>query len=404
MKKLVQINSFDSGSTGNIAKQINKTAEEHGFKTFFLFGRYWKNKNKIEGTKIGIQFDCFVHLLFSRCFDAMGLLSHLTTYKLIKNLKQIKPDIVHIHNIHGYYLNYPMFFKYLRKSKIKVVWTLHDCWSFTGHCSYFDLIKCEQWKTGCYSCPLKKEYPKSILFDNSKRNYRLKKELFTSINDKLTLVPVSNWLEDIVEQSFFEKTNIKVIHNGIDLDIFKPHFDKRILNKYEIPKKKILLGVASPWSERKGLFDFIKLSNLLSSEYVIILVGLTKEQIKTLPSKIFGFERTQNVQELAELYSSADIFLNLTYEDNYPTVNLESIACGTPVITYKTGGSPEAVSAAIGRVVEQGNFEELIEAIYSFEDLDKEELKKQCRQYAEDNFDKNKCFNQYIDLYNNIIK
>ncbi len=404
MKKLVQINSFDSGSTGNIAKQINKTAEEHGFKTFFLFGRYWKNKNKIEGTKIGIQFDCFVHLLFSRCFDAMGLLSHLTTYKLIKNLKQIKPDIVHIHNIHGYYLNYPMFFKYLRKSKIKVVWTLHDCWSFTGHCSHFDLIKCEQWKTGCYSCPLKKEYPKSILFDNSKRNYRLKKELFTSINDKLTLVPVSNWLEDIVEQSFFEKTNIKVIHNGIDLDIFKPHFDKRILNKYEIPKKKILLGVASPWSERKGLFDFIKLSNLLSSEYVIILVGLTKEQIKTLPSKIFGFERTQNVQELAELYSSADIFLNLTYEDNYPTVNLESIACGTPVITYKTGGSPEAVSAAIGRVVEQGNFEELIEAIYSFEDLDKEELKKQCRQYAEDNFDKNKCFNQYIDLYNNIIK
>lgn len=404
MKKLVQINSFDSGSTGNIAKQINKTAEEHGFKTFFLFGRYWKNKNKIEGTKIGIQFDCFVHLLFSRCFDTMGLLSHLTTYKLIKNLKQIKPDIVHIHNIHGYYLNYPMFFKYLRKSKIKVVWTLHDCWSFTGHCSYFDLIKCEQWKTGCYSCPLKKEYPKSILFDNSKRNYRLKKELFTSINDKLTLVPVSNWLEDIVEQSFFEKTNIKVIHNGIDLDIFKPHFDKRILNKYEIPKKKILLGVASPWSERKGLFDFIKLSNLLSSEYVIILVGLTKEQIKTLPSKIFGFERTQNVQELAELYSSADIFLNLTYEDNYPTVNLESIACGTPVITYKTGGSPEAVSAAIGRVVEQGNFEELIEAIYSFEDLDKEELKKQCRQYAEDNFDKNKCFNQYIDLYNNIIK
>ena len=404
MKKLVQINSFDSGSTGNIAKQINKTAEEHGFKTFFLFGRYWKNKNKIEGTKIGIQFDCFVHLLFSRCFDTMGLLSHLTTYKLIKNLKQIKPDIVHIHNIHGYYLNYPMFFKYLRKSKIKVVWTLHDCWSFTGHCSNFDLIKCEQWKTGCYSCPLKKEYPKSILFDNSKRNYRLKKELFTSINDKLTLVPVSNWLEDIVEQSFFEKTNIKVIHNGIDLDIFKPHFDKRILNKYEIPKKKILLGVASPWSERKGVFDFIKLSNLLSSEYVIILVGLTKEQIKTLPSKIFGFERTQNVQELAELYSSADIFLNLTYEDNYPTVNLESIACGTPVITYKTGGSPEAVSAAIGRVVEQGNFEELIEAIYSFEDLDKEELKKQCRQYAEDNFDKNKCFNQYIDLYNNIIK
>ncbi len=404
MKKLVQINSFDSGSTGNIAKQINKTAEEHGFKTFFLFGRYWKNKNKIEGTKIGIQFDCFVHLLFSRCFDTMGLLSHLTTYKLIKNLKQIKPDIVHIHNIHGYYLNYPMFFKYLRKSKIKVVWTLHDCWSFTGHCSHFDLIKCERWKTGCYSCPLKKEYPKSILFDNSKRNYELKKERFTSIKETLTLVPVSHWLENIVEQSFLRNMNIKVIHNGIDLNVFKPYDDNDVLIKYGIPEKKILLGVASPWSERKGLYDFMKLSKYLSSDYVIVLVGLTVDQIKSLPSNIFGFERTQNAQDLAKLYSSADVFLNLTYEDNYPTVNLESIASGTPVITYKTGGSPESVTNKIGRIVEQGNFEELIEAIYSLDKCDKEELKKQCRKYAEDNFDKNVCFSQYIDLYNNIIK
>lgn len=405
MPTIVQINSFDSGSTGNIAKQINTIAEKSGYKTYFLFGRYWKGQHEQPDThiKIGIRFDCFLHLIKARLFDALGLGSRYATKKLIQLLEQLQPDIVHLHNIHGYYVNYPILFNYFKEHNIRVIWTLHDCWTMTGHCSHFDLIKCDRWKTQCHDCPIKNEYPKSIFLDRSRENYQLKKSLFTSLGNRLTLIPVSYWLEDIVKESFFKDSSIHTIHNGIALDTFTPQSTESVISKYQLENKTVLLGVAAPWTARKGFNDFLKLRESLPERYAIIMVGLSPKQIAELPDGIIGIERTQNVNELAQLYSAADIFINTTYEDNYPTVNLEAIACGTPVITYRTGGSPESVTPQTGRVVEQGNMEQLVQAIRELETSDRNQMRLACRTYAEANFDKQKCFQEYIDLYNNIL-
>lgn len=405
MPTIVQINSFDCGSTGNIAKQINTVAEKHGYRTYFLFGRYWNGQHDLPDThiKIGILFDCFLHLVKARLFDAMGLGSRYATKKLIRRLEQLQPDIIHIHNIHGYYVNYPILFNYFKEHNIHVVWTLHDCWTMTGHCSHFDLIKCDRWKTQCHDCPIKNEYPKSIFLDKSTRNFRLKKQLFTSLGNRLTVVPVSHWLEDIVRQSFFSVSPIHTIHNGIALDSFTPQPADSIISKYKLQNKTVLLGIAAPWTARKGFNDFLKLRELLSARYAIIMVGLSPKQIAKLPDGIIGIERIQNVNTLVQLYSVADIFINTTYEDTYPTVNLEAIACGTPVITYRTGGSPESVSSRTGRVVEQGNIKQLVQAICELETSDREQMRRACRAYAKENFDKQACFQNYINLYNSIL-
>ena len=233
-----------------------------------------------------------------------------------------------------------LLFNYIRENNIKVIWTLHDCWAFTGQCAYFSTKQCEKWKTKCHNCPLLKNYPKAII-DNSTWNYQKKKKLFTGLD--ITLVTLSKWLADLVKKSFLKEYQVKVINNGIDLNIFKPtksNFRKR----YNIENKKIILGVASVWDSRKGLTDFIKLSKILNEDYVIVLIGLSKKQIKSLPDNIIGITRTENQKELAGIYSIADVLLNPTYEDNYPTVNIEALACGTPVLSYDTGGSIEFVN------------------------------------------------------------
>lgn len=405
MKTIIQINSFDSGSTGNIAKQINSEANKKGYNTYFIFGRYWKKKYKLPSNqlKIGNIFDSFIHLLIGRLFDSVGLGSIYSTKKLINAINKLKPSIIHLHNIHGYYINYPLLFKYLYKKKIPVVWTLHDCWSFTGHCSHFDFNQCTQWKEGCIKCSHIKEYPKSFYIDRSSKNFKLKEKYFTLISQQLTIIPVSYWLESLLKESFFKNSAIQVIHNGIDLNIFMPSPSKYILEKYKLQNKISILGVASPWSKRKGLDDFIKLRHLLSDKYTIILVGLTQKQITKLPKGIIGIERTQDVNELVKIYSTVDIFINTTYEDNYPTVNLEAIACGTPVITYNTGGCSESINNNIGCIVEQGNIQKIIEAINIFSQKDRNQLRNSCRNHAIQNFSKELCYNNYIELYENIL-
>lgn len=405
MKTIIQINSFDSGSTGNIAKQINSEANKKGYNTYFIFGRYWKKKYKLPSNqlKIGNIFDSFIHLLIGRLFDSVGLGSIYSTKKLIKTINKLKPSIIHLHNIHGYYINYPLLFKYLYKKKIPVVWTLHDCWSFTGHCSHFDFNQCTQWKEGCIKCSHIKEYPKSFYIDRSSKNFKLKEKYFTLISQQLTIIPVSYWLESLLKESFFKNSAIQVIHNGIDLNIFMPSPSKYILEKYKLQNKISILGVASPWSKRKGLDDFIKLRHLLSDKYTIILVGLTQKQITKLPKGIIGIERTQDVNELVKIYSTVDVFINTTYEDNYPTVNLEAIACGTPVITYNTGGCSESINNNIGCIVEQGNIQKIIEAINIFSQKDRNQLRNSCRNHAIQNFSKELCYNNYIELYENIL-
>jgi len=348
-------------STGRICTDIAKKLEEQGHEVKIAYGRERIPKSAAKNAiKISTNFDVKMHGIKARIFDSAGFESKRKTKKFINWINEFNPDIIHIHNTHGYYINNKLLFIYLIKLNKKVIWTFHDCWAFTGHCCYFDYNGCNKWKELCHNCPQKKEYPKSFIFDFSKKNFILKKELFPKLQD-LTIVVPSIWLYKIVSESFFKNNKIIVINNGIDTNKFK-YRENKIKEKYNIINKKIILGVASVWSKRKGLDDFIELSKKIDNTYIIILVGLNKNEINKLPLNIIGIEKTDSPEELAELYSAADVFFNPTYEDNYPTTNLEAISCNTPVITYNTGGSIESAKL-FGYIVKKGDIESVIEKI-----------------------------------------
>lgn len=400
MYKVIQINvTVNWGSTGRISEEIGQMIIGSGNDSYIAGGRNIRSSSS-KVIKIGTKLDFYYHVLQTRLFDKHGLASTNATYKLIKQIKNINPDIIHLHNIHGYYLNYKVLFKFLSTIDIPVIWTLHDCWPFTGHCCYFSLIRCDLWKSCCFHCPIKTSYPSSLFLDRSKRNYLDKKESFTAIKN-LTLVPVSKWLATEIKRSFLHKYPIKVIHNGIDVEIFSPTLSAKY--KYSVETKFVILGVASVWSQRKGLDDFIKLSTLLPINDVIILVGLNEKQIYKLPKNIIGIKRTESLEMLAELYSSADVFLNLTWEDNFPTTNIEALSCGTPIVTYRTGGSIEAIDDATGIVVEQGDIKGSFEAINLIKRNGKTFYSHACRERALSYFNKQVCYAEYIQLYENII-
>lgn len=340
-KKLVQINVTCNGSTGRIMKQIQKKAIKNDWKAYSFFGR--GNPSNENCFKIGNKFDIFFHVLVTRLFDLHGHASKRATKNMIKKIKKIDPDVIQLHNIHGYYLNIEILFTYLKTCNKKIIWTLHDCWAFTGHCSYFSYPKCDKWKKGCNNCPRKKEYPSSLIFDNSKREYEKKKKLFTGVKD-LTIVTPSEWLKSLTEESFLKEYNIKVINNGIDLDVFKPTNTIDVKKKYNIPEgKNVILGVAAIWDRRKGLEDFLELSKVIDESYVIVLVGLNKKQIKKLPSNIIGIQRTENVEELANLYTISDVLFNSSKEESFSLVTVEAMACGTPVVAFNNSAISELI-------------------------------------------------------------
>jgi glycosyltransferase involved in cell wall biosynthesis len=402
IKKILQINSvINSGSTGRIAEEIGQTAIAAGWMSFIAYGRN-DRPSQSELIKIGNDWDIKMHGFQTRLFDRHGLGSKSATKELIGKIKEISPDIIHLHNIHGYYLNIEILFKYLRNTNIPVVWTFHDCWPITGHCSHFTFVGCEKWKEKCFDCPQKTSYPASWFVDRSEKNFHLKKELFTSLPN-LTLVPVSNWLSEILKESFLQGYPIKLIHNGINTNLFKPSSSRAFRSKHDLENKFLLLGVASVWSPRKGLKDFIELSKHLNCDYKIVLVGLSREQIEQLPDNIQGIERTESVEELAGLYATSDVYVNPTYEDNFPTTNLESLACGTPVITYKTGGSPEAIDELTGIVVEQGNIGKLIDAIDKVKDIGKQSYSEACVNRAHRLYKKEDRYQEYIELYDSLL-
>ncbi len=400
--KVLQINPVCGiGSTGRIATDIHKLLLEQGHESVIAYGR-GEAINCDNTIKIGNNIDFYKHALKTRLFDKHGFGSKKATEDFIDKIINYNPDIIHLHSVDGYYLNIEILFNFLKEFSKPIVWTLHICWAFTGHCAYFDYANCNKWETHCQKCPERKSYPKSIFIDNSYNNYEKKKKLFTGL-DKLTLVTPSEWLAKLVKRSFLKEYPVKVINNGIDLDVFKPT-PSDFRKKYDLENKFIILGVANKWERRKGLEYFIELSKILSNKEAIVLVGLSKKQIKDLPKNIIGITRTNSTKELAEIYTASDVFFNPTLEDNFPTTNIEALACGTPVITFNTGGSIEAIDNSTGYIVEKGNLEEVKQIIQKMEKEGKDKYSKHCITRANKYFDKNKKFQEYIELYEKLGK
>ena len=344
------------GSTGRICVDIAEALNRNGHEVKIAYGREavpHKYSNFAE--RVGSEEDVINHAVRARLFDSAGFCSKKVTQKFIEWIRTFDPDVIHLHNVHGYYINVDILFRYLHTCGKKIIWTLHDCWAFTGHSAYCDAADCTRWINGCHNCPNKNKYPASIL-DRSSENWKRKRKIFNDIPNMRIVTP-SEWLETLVKKSFLSDYKTNAIYNGVNTKVFKPAKDKRI-SEYEPDNRKIILGVASVWDERKGLQEFYELAKIITDDYVILLVGLDRKKTKKLPCNIKVIKKTQNIQALAALYSMAEVYINPTWEDNYPTTNLEAIACGTPVITFDTGGSGESAKL-FGSVVPKGDISEL---------------------------------------------
>lgn len=405
MPKLFQINTVANwGSTGRIAEGIGEAASRSGWTCWMAYGR-GRPESRMRLVPVGSKWDMYRNGALARLLDNEGLNAHRATRRLIATMRELEPDVVHLHNIHGYYLNYPRLFSYLAEAGMPVVWTLHDCWPLTGHCTHFDFLGCDRWKTECSHCPQLKEYPASLWLDGSRRNFALKKQAFNRLRN-LTLVPVSDWLADLTRQSHLGGHAIRRIHNGVDLQRFRPLDGRRetVREKLGISAPHYVLGVASTWTARKGLSDFVALRALLPADKVqIVLLGLTAEQARQLPAGVIGLRRTDSIEEMVGLYSAAAAFVNPTWEDNFPTTNLEALACGTPVITYRTGGSVEAVDTATGLVIRRGDIPALATAVKQVcSRPDPETMRKACRERAECLYNREDRFAEYVRLYEDL--
>ena len=408
MKKLLQINPVlrTNTSTGRIVQEIGELAIKEGWDSYVAYsgGRDGLKPCKSKLIPVGGKVDVAFHGLWTRLTDRHGLASWSATRRFIDEIKALKPDIIHIHNIHGYFLNYKILFDFLAQSDIPVVWTVHDCWLYTGHCYHYTAAGCYKWQSLCEDCPQKFEFPASYLADRSRQNFLDKKEAFTSVTN-MTIVTVSEWMKNEMSNSFLKDCQFQVIHNGIDLNVFSVQDNEQgVRQRYGLGDKRIILGLASIWSKEKGWDDFIEMAKMLNDNELIVLVGVSEKQQEQLPSNIVGIRRTENVQQLAELYSAADVFVNPTWQDNYPTVNLEAIACGTPVVTYRTGGSVEVITDSTGMIVEQGDVAGLLSAAREIMQRGTQFFKDSCRKFALENFDKEERYNDYLKLYDKLLK
>lgn len=394
-KRILFVNTVCSvGSTGRIVADLYRRATEHGYKSAVAYGRGEAKGIPSEDTyKIGSTFSLYSTAFLTRLDDREGFHLKRQTKAFLHFLDEFKPNIIHLHNIHGYYLNCELLFRYLASHKdIKVVWTLHDMWTVTGHCAVVDEETCVKWMNGCKDCSRLSLYPKSIFADSSKKNYLKKKELFTSV-DNMVIVTPSEWLRSSVKKSFLGNKDIRVINNGIDLTVFKPTTSD-IRKKFDLEGKTVLLAVSFKWVNEKGLADFLKLREKLPPDFVIVLIGVDAKQKESLPNGIIGIEKTDSREELAAWYTAADYFVNLTYYDTFPTVNLESLACGTPVITYKTGGSPESLTDKCGAVVEKADIEGVASLISKKPSFSADDCLERSKKY-----DKKNTLKGYLDIY-----
>lgn len=390
--RVLQINaSANSGSTGRIAEEIGNVLIEHGHESYIAYGRGIA-KSCSNLIKIGSDLELYMHGAYTLLTDKHGFASTKATEKFVIQIDKIKPDLIALHNLHGYYLNVEILFNYIQKNNIPVTWTFHDCWPFTGHCTHFENKGCYKWETKCHSCVKTSFYPKSFV-DNSPINFEKKKQIFNSIKN-LKIVTPSLWLKKHIEKSFLKNHQLSVINNGIDLDVFRP----------TKPKSNFILFVSNVWTETKGFYDIFKLRDVVENSIEFVIVGLSKIQLKSLPPNIRGIQKINNINQLVDFYSSALCLVNLTYSDNFPTVNIEALACGTPVITYDTGGSSEAIDSQTGFVVEKGNFQGIVEKIEELKRLNYEEVTKACRLRAVKLYDKKTRYLDYLNVFDEMVK
>ncbi|WP_095174812.1 MULTISPECIES: glycosyltransferase [Blautia] len=397
--KIAAINSMSVGSTGRIMIEIGKQSKIDNLEYIGYCGNWVKNQPLNECVRFGFRVENFVSAILYRITGIQHVGSILGTLSLIRKLKKYNPDVIHIHNLHLWVLNVPMLFRYIKRQNIPVIWTLHDCWAFTGQCPHFTMAKCEKWKTGCHDCVQYKQYPKSYV-DRTGIMWKLKKKWFTGVNN-VTIVTPSQWLADLLKKSFLHEYPIRVIHNGIDLSVFKPT-EKSFRTAHKLEDKYIVLGVSFGWGKSKGLDVFIELSKSLPDSYQIVLVGTNGNTDRMLPDNILSIHTTHNQIELAGIYTAADVFVNPTREENYPSVNMESLACGTPVLTFKTGGSPEILNEACGFVVDSEDVNTLQNIIIRICE-EKPYSKETCIKHSK-NFEAKDRFKEYLELYKEVVE
>lgn len=406
--KVFQINTVcGSGSTGRIAVDLSKMLKEKGNQCCIAYSRGVAPAN-VESYRFGNKLEIYWHGIMTRITDRHGMYSKRATKKLIAKIREYNPDIIHLHNVHGYYLNIKLLFEFLASYRKPVVWTLHDCWSYTGHCSHYTCVSCDKWMNQCSECPLKKDYPGSLFLDNSVRNYLDKKDLFTSI-EQLHLVTPSHWLKEEVEKSFFGQKSAlhpngiacTAVPNGIDITKFVyTASDKR--KELGIDNKKVILGVANVWTMQKGFVDFIELAKELDESYQIVMVGVDKKRSEQLPKNIIALERTKNIEELIEFYSIADVYFNSSIEETMGMTTGEAICCGTPVVAYRSTAVPESVGEGCGIVVEAGNVRAAKKAIVEI-CANKKQYKEACMSYREQ-FEISKAHESYYSIYRMMLE
>ncbi len=391
--KVLQINSVCGiRSTGRICTDIAEILQQQGHECKIAYGRESvPERYQHLAVRIGSDLSVKIDGVKTRLLDNTGFNSYWATKRFLTWVKEYDPDIIHLHNLHGYYIHIGLLFDFLKSFGKPVVWTLHDCWPFTGHCAYYDFAGCDKWQIQCHNCPQKGEYPRSLFLDRSKRNHDLKKKYFSAL-ENLHFIAISDWIAEQKTYSYLQDKPLTVIHNGIDLTQFRPT-ESDFRTRHGIESKRLYLGVASIWDRRKGFDTFLKLSEMLRDDEVIVMVGLADHQLSLLPENIIGIKRTNSVKELAEIYSAADVFLNPTMEEGLGLVNIEALACGTPVVTYNTGGSPECVSTQSGIVVPKGDINALLAAARSVS-LRKEDILSDAQK-----FDKSKKYTEYLKFY-----
>lgn len=400
--RVYQLNTFCGiKSTGRIAWEIGKLVLEDGGAVRIGYGAGEPSAGSAPHSyRIGGRLGRKLHGALRKLADAEGLGSFWATRALIRDMKAFQPELIHLHNIHGAYLHLPTLFAYLQKAGKPVVWTLHDCWPFTGHCAYFDASGCTRWQTECCHCPSQKQYPVCVGLDGSRRNHRIKKRLFRKPAN-MTFAAPCQWLAELLKESHLKQYPCRVIYNGVDRQVFRP-VASDLRQRYGLEGKKLVLAVASDWDERKGLPYLTEAAQKLGEDYRFVLIGLSPEQIAALPENMLGLGSTADPHELAAWYTAADCFANPTLEDNMPMVDLEALACGTPVAVFATGGCPEAITPECGIVVPKGDAEGLCNAIRELCSRSAA-MQAACSQRSS-LFDSGDTFRAYLELYKELCQ